>query len=124
MTDAGSADADAARSALTELRRIRLADAAALDTSLADVRAARSDGTADDEHDPEGSTLTSDWSRLAGLSAAARNELATIDRALGRLDEGTYGACIRCSAPIGAGRLEARPAAEHCIECARELERR
>ncbi len=100
-------------------RRARTTDAAALDSSMAQVLAARSDGTADDEHDPEGSTLTSDWSRLAGLGSASRAALGEIDRALDRIVAGSYGGCIRCGSPIGRARLEARPAAERCIDCAR-----
>ena len=110
-----------------ELRRLRSGaegDVADLAASLADVRAARSDGTADDEHDPEGSTLTSDWSRLQGLSSAAAHRLAEIDRALARVDAGTYAICTRCHSPIGEARLEARPATEFCIECARITEHR
>ncbi|CAN5132361.1 TraR/DksA C4-type zinc finger protein [soil metagenome] len=92
-------------------------------TELADVRAARSDGSADDEHDPEGSTLSSDWSRLYGFSRAITERVEAIERAIARIDEGTYGVCIRCGRQIETGRLEARPAAELCIECAREVGR-
>jgi RNA polymerase-binding protein DksA len=93
------------------------------ETELDGVRAARSDGSADDEHDPEGSTLSSDWSRLYGFTRAITERLDAIDRAVARIDDGTYGVCIRCGRPIEFGRLEARPAADLCIECARELGR-
>ena len=43
-------------------------------------------------------------------------ELAEIDRALRRVQEGTYGRCEACGKPIGAARLEARPAARFCLE--------
>jgi RNA polymerase-binding protein DksA len=49
--------------------------------------------------------------------------LARIDRALGRIDEGTYGTCERCGKDIPAERLEARPWAELDIDCQREVER-
>jgi RNA polymerase-binding protein DksA len=84
------------------------------------VRGARADA-ADDEHDPEGSTLSSDWSRISGLRNATSGRLAAVHRALERMDQGTYGVCSRCGRPIGAERLEARPEAEHCIDCARAL---
>ena len=102
----------------------RLDSACMLDASLTDLRSARGDGTADDEHDPEGSTLSSDWSRLEGLSAAGRRQVAAIERALGRIEQGTYGVCVRCGSPIAPARLDARPAAEFCIDCAQALERR
>lgn len=96
----------------------RLADAEALNASLADVRSARSDGTADDEHDPEGSTLSSDWSQMEGLSRSTRDRIAEIERALRRIQDGSYGTCLSCAAPIPPARLEARPAAERCVACA------
>ena len=49
--------------------------------------------------------------------------LARIDRALGRIDDGTYGKCERCGKDIPEERLEARPWAELDIDCQREVER-
>ncbi len=43
-----------------------------------------------------------------------------IERALVKLDEGTYGVCDNCEGEIIAGRLEAAPESALCIECARE----
>lgn len=101
-----------------------LAAIAELGSSLVELRAARSDGTADDEHDPDGSTLSGEWSRVSGLDADFTGSLASIDRALGRIDGGGFGRCRVCASPIGAARLEARPAAELCIGCARAAEER
>ncbi|WEO76249.1 TraR/DksA C4-type zinc finger protein [Cryobacterium sp. SO2] len=84
------------------------------------VRAARSDGDADDEHDPEGPTLSDEWSLRAGVHSELTASLAAIDAALHRIDDGSYGICLRRGEPIGRERLEARPAAELCIDCARE----
>jgi RNA polymerase-binding transcription factor DksA len=42
-------------------------------------------------------------------------ELADVDRALRRLDDGTYGTCEACGQPISDERLEAMPAARFCI---------
>ena len=95
-----------------------------LSESLDVVRAARSDGTADDEHDPDGPTLSAEWSRVSGLHAELAAKSAAIDRALERIAGGTYGLCLRCRRAIVRGRLGARPAAEFCIDCARELEAR
>jgi RNA polymerase-binding protein DksA len=49
--------------------------------------------------------------------------LTAIDGALERIDNGTYGTCIRCGKPIAPERLEALPYAELCIDCKREAER-
>ena len=89
--------------------------------SLNAVRAARSGGDADDEHDPEGPTLSDEWSLRAGVQGELTAALAAIDAALVRIGEGSYGRCLRRGEPIGRERLEARPAAELCIDCAREL---
>jgi RNA polymerase-binding transcription factor DksA len=42
-------------------------------------------------------------------------ELVDIERALQRLDDGTYGRCEACRSPIGDERLEALPAARFCV---------
>ncbi|MCU1558430.1 MAG: DnaK suppressor protein [Microbacteriaceae bacterium] len=89
---------------------------------LEGVRQARADASADDEHDPEGSTLSSDWSRIQGLEENISRQRLAIDAALQRIDDGSYGICVRCGKPVGIERLEARPASELCIVCARALE--
>ena len=90
-------------------------------SELDDVRDARADGSADDEHDPEGSTLSADWSRIEGIRTGLIARLGENEGAFGRLADGTYGECTRCTRTIGAARLEARPSAALCIECASEL---
>jgi RNA polymerase-binding transcription factor len=42
-----------------------------------------------------------------------------LERALAKLEEGSYGRCDRCGEPIAAGRLEAVPESALCIDCAR-----
>jgi DnaK suppressor protein len=53
------------------------------------------------------------------LALRDRNEqqLAAVDAALARLDDGTYGRCVRCGRPIAPERLDALPWAAHCIDC-------
>jgi len=86
---------------------------------MAEVRSARSDASADDEHDPEGPTMTQEWSQRTAVLADAEFELAEVDRALARLADGSYGVCANCGKPISVARLEARPTATLCIDCAR-----
>ena len=50
--------------------------------------------------------------------------LVDVEAAIQRLDDGTYGACIRCGRPIAAERLDALPWAAHCIDCQRIVGRR
>lgn len=44
-------------------------------------------------------------------------KLKTIEEALRRFDEGTYGICEDCEAEIPVGRLNAMPFALRCVEC-------
>ena len=92
---------------------------AEFDDAMAEVRIARSDATADDEHDPEGPTMTQEWSQRTAVLADVRAELADIDRALARIVDGSYGICARCGKRITVARLDARPTATLCIDCAR-----
>jgi RNA polymerase-binding transcription factor DksA len=88
-----------------------------LDSDERDVRENRADGTADDEHDPEGVTLSAEWQQIDALRRAALAEQDQIAAAMARVDAGTYGICIRCGRKIPAGRLEVRPMAAMCVEC-------
>ena len=106
------------RELLDDRRRHDIAEAQRMAESLGAVLSARSDATADDEHDPEGPTLSSEWSRLQGLRSQAADDIVAVDAAIGRMHAGTYGVCVRCSRPIGVDRLRARPTAELCIACA------
>jgi len=49
--------------------------------------------------------------------ARLRWELAETEAALGRLDEGDYGICMACDAPLAFERLETQPAARFCVRC-------
>ncbi|WP_374946038.1 TraR/DksA family transcriptional regulator [Agreia sp.] len=91
--------------------------------TLVEVRAARGAESVDDEHDPEGPTLSSEWSRIHGVHGELAASAHAVDAALERLATARYGLCARCDLPIGFARLEARPEATLCIACARAGER-
>jgi len=66
-------------------------------------------------------------SRMDALQAQAMSretnrrrevELARIEAALGRLEAGDYGLCVRCGEEIAEGRLLFDPATPLCIDCA------
>jgi DnaK suppressor protein len=92
--------------------------AAVLDREFAAVAEAASAPGTDDEHDPEGATLAFERQHTAALLAQALDQVADIDAAIGRLDDGTYGICARCGQPVGEDRLAARPATATCVRCA------
>lgn len=107
-----------ARARLEELRIDALARAESAIAALTQLTHDREGANDDDEHDPEGVTLSSEWSRLTGLADAAQTELRQIEDAVIRVDAGTYGVCAVCGRSIPSERLEARPFAELCVPCA------
>jgi RNA polymerase-binding transcription factor len=58
--------------------------------------------------------------RDLALRDRSRAELARVEAALRKLDDGTYGTCESCGYPIASERLEAIPWAPLCIDCARK----
>ena len=61
---------------------------ARLDADDASLRADRADATADDEHDPEGSTLSGEWQRVEALRRARLAERHELEEALLLADVG------------------------------------
>jgi DnaK suppressor protein len=58
------------------------------------------------------------------LTYNARDLLAQSERALARIEAGTYGSCESCGQPIGKARLKAFPRATLCVSCKQREERR
>lgn len=112
----GSGVTSAARSRLAARRRETEQRVAALRRDLESQL--ETPGTSDDEHDPEGATLAFERAQTQSLLDQARAELDDLDAAEQRLNDGTYGSCLRCGRPIARERLAARPAARTCIRCA------
>lgn len=63
---------------------------------------------------------TEDDAGLEGEAALVAQEIVSVERALARLDDGNYGTCVRCGGEIAPARLDARPEAALCIDCARK----
>jgi DnaK suppressor protein len=72
-----------------------------------------------------GDGTTEAVSRLTdiGVGDSLERMLARTERALAKLDDGTYGICDACGDPIPAGRLRALPDGVRCLKCA-EAQRR
>lgn len=119
MSAAPPQTVDGARRRLQAERDLTRDRLAALTGDYDSVVAASRDTNADDEHDPEGATIAFERSQLGALARQARLHLDEIDAALVRLDDGGYGVCERCGLAIAAARLEARPTARRCVDCAR-----
>ena len=76
-----------------------------------------------DNHLAETATVTLDREIDYTLEENSEHVLSSIDDALGRIDDGTYGNCLNCGKPIAEDRLAAIPWATHCIDCKRLEER-
>ena len=69
-----------------------------------------------DEESGEGDTLAVERERDLALSARARQEVEEIDRALKKIEAGTYGICEVSGDPIPKARLQAIPQARERVE--------
>ncbi|VVT06628.1 TraR/DksA family transcriptional regulator [Erythrobacter sp. EC-HK427] len=96
---------------------------AQLEAQLADLqeRLQRIERDLDEPHDPDSSERAVQMEDDEALEAKGRlmqSSIASIERALLRIERGEYGECVQCGAQISEGRLAARPEAALCITCA------
>jgi RNA polymerase-binding protein DksA len=83
----------------------------------------------DDENGSLGNHIAEDGSsvaeaeRIVTVTEDFQDILAQIDSALERMNEGTYGVCLRCGQKISEERLEAFPYVAYCIDCQTKIER-
>jgi len=89
---------------------------------IADLLRDSGDGAGDDQADA--GTKTFEREHEMSLANNARELLLQNERALQRLEDGTYGVCERCGKPIGKLRLQAFPRATLCVACKQLEERR
>ncbi|MBL1066787.1 TraR/DksA family transcriptional regulator [Streptomyces sp. 7-21] len=80
------------------------------------------DGAGDDQADTGSKNATREH-ELA-LAGNSREVLYQTQRALARLEAGTYGLCESCGNPIGKARMQAFPRATLCVDCKQRQERR
>ena len=85
------------------------ADALALEAEPGDVQF--------DEESGEGDSMNVERERDLALSAQAMASVEEIDRALSKIEQGTYGVCEKCGEPIPRERLKALPHASLCVRC-------
>ncbi|MCA2216585.1 TraR/DksA family transcriptional regulator [Jidongwangia harbinensis] len=92
-------------------------EAGTLEADLRSLFEASRSSNADDEHDPEGTTIAYERAQLTAVLDATRRRIGELEVAMQRLDAGGYGVCEQCGRPIPAARLEARPTARTCVGC-------
>lgn len=71
-----------------------------------------------DSNFADSSQVTAERGEVEVLAGQLRETLSGVERALGKLSGDSYGVCEDCGEPINPLRLEAKPAARYCINCA------
>lgn len=79
----------------------------------------RIDARAPGEHDP---TVSESAERELILEHAEENIRGQVMQALSRIDDGTYGRCLKCGTPIIKARLDTIPYTPYCVACERAIE--
>ncbi|MFJ6013437.1 TraR/DksA family transcriptional regulator [Streptomyces sp. NPDC092952] len=105
----------------SEALRLR-SELEAAGAALAGLMRDSGDGAGDDEADTGTKNITREHE--ISLAANAQEMLDQTERALARLDAGTYGLCEICGKPIGKARMQAFPRATLCVEDKQKQERR
>ena len=77
-----------------------------------------------DDESADAGTATFEREKDLSIENNVRDLLRKIDGALKRMDENTYGLCVRCGRPIEKARLKALPYAELCIKDAQAAQSR
>ena len=90
---------------------------------LRDLQRTREVATAGDDHTDAG-TKTFEREQELTLAHGILERIDQVERAVARIDDGTYGQCERCGNQIGTARLEAYPSATLCVTCKQHQERR
>ena len=71
-----------------------------------------------DQNFADSSQVTAERGEVEALAGNLRDSLTDVEAALAKLDNGTFGVCEGCGQAIPPARLEAKPAARLCMECA------
>ena len=71
-----------------------------------------------DQNFADSSQVTAERGEVEALAGNLRESLNDVEAAIAKLDNGTFGNCEGCGNPIPPARLEAKPAAKLCMECA------
>jgi DnaK suppressor protein len=69
-----------------------------------------------DQHPADAGSETFEREKDMAILNNLEEQIAEIEKALARVDEGTYGTCEACGKPIGDERLEVVPTARYCVE--------
>lgn len=116
-------DLDLARQRLADERERLTQVKAEMEDAGVNERESTAELSSLDQHQADVGTELFDRERDLGILEAVEGELTEVERALQRIDDGTYGTCEACGKPIGDERLEAQPYARLCVEDQQQAER-
>ena len=105
-------------SALADLRAALDEERAQLRHQLADLGFGDEGSLAYDQNFADSSQVTAERGEAEALANSLKESLVEVEHALAKIDTSTYGICENCGQPIAPARLEAKPAARLCINCA------
>jgi RNA polymerase-binding protein DksA len=92
------------------------------EADLADLLRDSGDGAGDDQADSGSKAFEREHEMT--LANNARETMRQSERALQRIEDGSYGDCESCGSAIGKMRLQAFPRATLCLTCKQQQERR
>ena len=101
-----------------DLRAVLEQERDTLVSQLAELGFGEGGGLTYDANFADSSQVTAERGEAEALAASLRETLDEVEHALGKLDTGTYGVCEGCGERINPARLEAKPAARLCMDCA------
>jgi DnaK suppressor protein len=102
----------------SDLRASLEEERASLRAQLAELGFGENGGLDYDQNFADSSQVTAERGEAEALAKSLRETLSEVDNALAKFESGSYGTCENCGQPISPARLEAKPAARHCINCA------
>ena len=71
-----------------------------------------------DQNFADSSQVTAERGEVEALAGSLRESLTDVEAAIAKLDTSRFGICEGCGQAISPDRLEAKPAARLCMECA------
>ena len=92
------------------------AERARLEAQIAGLEPGTGSSPAFDDNFADSGQVAAEQGENKVLASQLRAELDEVERALAKLDDGSYGSCETCGETIATDRLEAMPAARHCIQ--------
>lgn len=104
--------------ATVDYRALLEAERSSLRDQLAELGFGETGNLEYDSNFADTSQVTAERGEAEALASQLKEALEDVEKALSKLDDGSYGTCERCGQQIAPARLEAKPASAYCIDCA------